>query len=102
MDSFVASFDASGTGDAYGDPTISYTTSTVLAHLDTLMRNDKWVTQGQLEDGDAIGYFKSATTIALRDRVIFDTVTYEVATIEEMRVQGKNIGHKVALKRVGS
>lgn len=93
------SVDISTTVDAWYDTVPNWTTSTITVLWKSEIRKDAWYLEGLIKEGDAICFVASTQTINIRDRVVKDSVTYEVVSIEPSELQGTKMEIKVALKR---
>jgi hypothetical protein len=85
-----------GTEDTYGEGKRTYSGGTAArGRLKIIKANEENMEFGYLVPGDAIALLKLAATVALKDRIGFNSIMYEVKGIMQ-----KKTHKEVALKRL--
>jgi hypothetical protein len=92
--------DFSGTADAWEDPNIGYSTSTITALVQGPSYRDAWTVQGLLREGDMTAFVLSTQSVKIRDRIVLGGITYEVVAMDQKQNEGVNIYTKLALKKL--
>lgn len=85
-----------GSTDAYGEKSKTWSSAgTTRGRLKIIKANEVYKNFGYLVPGDAIGLIKLSFSVAQNDRILFDSIYYEVAGIVK-----KKTHQEVALKRL--
>jgi len=83
----------------YGTKTESYTSTAIKIVFMGIKEDDLLIRQGILDRGDVYGYIKTSQAIKEGDRIILDSIEWEVVDIRKYRYQGSEAYKKVALSK---
>ena len=87
--------------DSYGNPVWSYSVEVNEKAIINFMRGDeRLVLSGELQVGDAIGYFRSDSVVAEGKRVTIGSIDYQVLSVVPIYLRGSLSHYEAKLRRV--
>ena len=87
--------------DSYGNPVWSYSVEVNEKAIINFMRGDeRLVLSGELQVGDAIGYFRSDSVVAEGKRVAIGSIDYQVLSVVPIYLRGSLSHYEAKLRRV--
>jgi len=92
----------SATANDYNEAIPSYASgvSVIMAILPAIDEDIQIIPEGERVDGMLIGYLKIDDKVALRDKIVSESISYDVFKEEVYKVNGLELFQKIWLKKI--